>query len=132
MQRSRYFYKFSLFRYSLEFFNETHRAGLKKPVWHDLCVDLPPESGSLERFRVSLGHKASVLHSHWSRIVESWLSLVKSFIVMLRQLSYAINNQLDASKVPYYYSRPDAIKNQRKARITPQWGYFVPKPVSFQ
>ena len=48
-----------MFRYTLELYNETHRAGLKKPVWHDLCVDLPQEFGPLERFRVSLGHKAN-------------------------------------------------------------------------
>ena len=43
----------------------------------------------------------SLVHSHWSRNVEAWLSLVESFIVMLRQLSYAIKNQLVASKAPY-------------------------------
>ena len=36
----------------------------------------------------------SILHSHWSRNVEAWLSLVESFIVLLRQLSYAIKKQL--------------------------------------
>ena len=30
-------------------------------LWYgyDMCVDLPPELGSLVRFRVSLGHKAN-------------------------------------------------------------------------
>ena len=36
----------------------------------------------------------SVLHSHWSRSTEARLSLVESFIVLLRQLSYARKNQL--------------------------------------
>ena len=35
-----------------------------------------------------------MVHSHWSRMVEVWLSLVQSFIVLLRQISYAIKNQL--------------------------------------
>ena len=41
-----------------------------------------------------------VVHSHWSRNVEARLSLVESFIVMLRQLSYAIKNQLGHPKPP--------------------------------
>ena len=45
-------------------------------------------------------HQASVLHSHWSRKVEARLSLVESFIVLLRQLSYAIKNQLGHPKPP--------------------------------
>ena len=32
----------------------------------------------------------SVLHSHWSRNVEACLSLVESFMMLLRQLSYAL------------------------------------------
>ena len=40
----------------------------------------------------------SVLHSHWSRNVEARLSLVQRFIVLLRQLSYAIKNQLGHPK----------------------------------
>ena len=43
----------------------------------------------------------SLLHSHWSRNVEARLSLVKSFIMLLCQLSYAIKNQLKAPKAPY-------------------------------
>ena len=43
----------------------------------------------------------SLVHSHWSRNVEAWLSLVESFIVLLCQLSYAIKNQLVAFKSPY-------------------------------
>ena len=42
----------------------------------------------------------SVLYSHWSRNVEAWLSLVERFIVLLRQLSYAIKNQLGHAKPP--------------------------------
>ena len=37
----------------------------------------------------------AVVHSHWSRSNEARLSLVESFIVLLRQL------QLIASKAPY-------------------------------
>ena len=44
---------------------------------------------------------SSVLHSHWSRNIEARLSLVESFIVLLRHFSYAIKNQLVASKAPY-------------------------------
>ena len=36
----------------------------------------------------------SKTNSHWWRNVEAWLSLVESFIVLLRQLSYAIKSQL--------------------------------------
>ena len=47
-------------RYTLQLFNETHGAGQPKPsVWHNLCVDIPPELGPVARFRVSLGHKAN-------------------------------------------------------------------------
>ena len=44
--------------------------------------------------------KISLVHSHWSRNVKAWLSLVESFIVLLRQLSYAIKNQLGHPKPP--------------------------------
>ena len=39
----------------------------------------------------------SVVHSHWSRIIEALLSLVE-IMVLLHQLSYAIKNQLKACK----------------------------------
>ena len=39
--------------------------------------------------------------SHWSSAYNTALSLVESFLVMLRQLLYAIKNQLKAPKVPY-------------------------------
>ena len=42
-----------------------------------------------------------ILDSHWSSSYITALSLVESFRVMLRQLSYAIKNQLVASKAPY-------------------------------
>ena len=42
----------------------------------------------------------SVLHSHSSRNVEAWLSLVERFIGMLHQLSYAIKNQHRARNTP--------------------------------
>ena len=41
-----------------------------------------------------------MVHSHWSRSNEARLSLVESFIVLLRQHSYAIKNQQGASKKP--------------------------------
>ena len=59
--------------------------------------------------------QSSVLHSHWSRNVEAWLSLVERIIVLLRQLSYAIKNQLVASKAPYY-----GLWNAKY----PHWGVF--------
>ena len=40
----------------------------------------------------------SGLHSHWSRNVEAWLSMVESFSVLLRQQSYAIKHQLGHPK----------------------------------
>lgn len=41
-------------------YNETHGYGLyHKSAWFDLCVDLPQELSPVERFRVSLGHKAN-------------------------------------------------------------------------
>ena len=36
----------------------------------------------------------TLLHSHWTRNVEAWLSLVERIIVLLCQLSYAIKNEL--------------------------------------
>ena len=36
----------------------------------------------------------SVLHSHLSRNIEAWLSLAERFIVLLRQLSYAIRKEM--------------------------------------
>ena len=56
-----------------------------------------------------------MVHSHWSRNVEAWLSLVERFIVLLRQLSYAIKNQLVASKAP--------IGGLWNAKY-PHWGVF--------
>ena len=41
-----------------------------------------------------------MVQSHWSRNVEAVLSLVERFIVLLRQLSYAIKNQLGHPKPP--------------------------------
>ena len=40
--------------------------------------------------------------SHWSSDYITALSLVDSFIVMLRQLSCAIKKKLKAAKAPYY------------------------------
>ena len=42
---------------------------------------------------------SSLVHSHWSRIVEAWLSLVESYRVFLCQLSYVIKNKLVGSKM---------------------------------
>ena len=46
----------------------------------------------------SLKTDISRLCSHWSSSYITALSLVESFTVMLRQLSYAIKNQLKASR----------------------------------
>ena len=43
----------------------------------------------------------SRLCSHWSSSYITALSLVEILLVMLRQLSYAIKNQLKAAKAPY-------------------------------
>ena len=49
-----------MFRYTLQFFNETHGGGLPlKSVWYDLCVDIPQEFGPVARYRTTLGHKAN-------------------------------------------------------------------------
>ena len=77
----------------------------------------------------------SLVHSHWSRNVEAWLSLVESFIVLLRQLYYAIKNLYGIRDrwLPCtersYYRRPYAIKNQRRASKDPSRGLCVPKPL---
>ena len=42
--------------------------------------------------------QASVLHSHWSRSDEAWISLVERITVLLRQQSYAVKNQLGHPK----------------------------------
>ena len=47
-----------------------------------------------------LSEEISRLCSHWSSSYFTGLSLVETFIVMLRQLSYAIKTQLKASKAP--------------------------------
>ena len=78
-----------------------------------------------------------MVHSHWSNNVKAWLSLVESFIVLLRQLSYAIKNQLVAlerkisplgaillAPIPY------AIKNQRGASKDPTVGSLGSKAPS--
>ena len=45
-------------RYALQFFNETHSRSLNmSSPWHNLCVDLPPQYGSLDTYRATLGHK---------------------------------------------------------------------------
>ena len=100
--------------------------------------------------------QTSLVHSHWSRNVEAWLSLVERIIVLLRQLCYAIKNQL-ASKAPYqglwnakqllagslwhkdrwlpctersYYSHPYAIKKPARSKQNTPIGVFsVPKPL---
>ena len=46
-------------------------------------------------------YRRYIQYSHWSSSYITALSLVESFIVLLRQLSYAIKNQLVASKAPY-------------------------------
>ena len=58
------------------------------------------EAAVVMKLDVEVTQYLSVLHSHWSRNVEARLSLVESFIVLLRQLSYAIKNQLGHPKPP--------------------------------
>ena len=46
-------------KYSLQFSNETH-----SDQWHDLAIDIPPEYAGLDRYRVTLGHKANHSFRH--------------------------------------------------------------------
>ena len=60
-------------------------------------IDPVRENVSRNQLRISDDKVVlSLVHSHWSKNVEARLSLVESFIVLLRQLSYAIKNQLVA------------------------------------
>ena len=98
-----------------------------------------------------------LVHSLWSRNVEARLSLVEIFIMLLRQLSYAIKNQLGPPKPPTrvsacsslvlygirdrwlpctersYYRRPNAIKNLRRAMRSkaPSRGLWMPELVLY-
>ena len=76
-------------------FNELLDRTELSPVATNMTVEAMPND-NLVRNRIS----TSVLHSHWSRNVEARLSLVERFIVLLRQLSYAIKNQLGHPKPP--------------------------------
>ena len=51
---------------------------------------------------LNVSTSSHVLCSYWLSSYITALSLVENFIVMLRQLSYAIKNQLKAPKAPYY------------------------------
>ena len=63
-------------------------------------VSLDPATGSVVWTTVlGQGDRARPV-SHWSTSYITALSLVESFIVMLRQFSYAIKNQLKAPKTP--------------------------------
>ena len=68
------------------------------------------------------GNRFSVLHSHWSRNVEARLSLVEIFIVLLRQLSYAIKNQLGHPKTP---TRGFGTQRPKGSLLAPRW-FFMP------
>ena len=71
----------------------------------------------------ALGHPGnSVLHSHWSRNVEARPSLVESFIVMLRQLSYAIKNQLGHPKPP---TRGFGTQRPNGSLLAPRWFFMA-------
>ena len=61
-------------------------------------------------------NRTYIQDSHWSSSYITALSLVESFIVLLRQLSYAIKNQLFLCMEATY---PYAIKNQRGASKIP-------------
>ena len=54
-----------------------------------------------ERDKVRTRNMTYIHDSHWSSSYITALSLVESFRVLLRQLTYAIKNQLVASKAPY-------------------------------
>ena len=58
-------------------------------------------SHSLAALLADPAFQAYIQDSHWSSSYNAALLLVESFIVLLRQLSYAIKNQLVASKAPY-------------------------------
>ena len=61
--------------------------------------------------------QTSLVHSHWSRNVEARLSLVESFIVLLRQLSYAIKNQLGHPKP----TRGFGTQRSNGSLLAPRW-----------
>ena len=71
--------------------------------YHLLHLLLPPSHTDYFMNRRSVRPPLCSIHSHWSRNVEALLSLVRSFIVMLHQLSNAIKNQLVASKAPRWF-----------------------------
>ena len=102
------------------------------------CTATPTCPGVGQREEIYPGYNSVMVHSHWSRNVEARLSLVERIIVLLRQPSYAIKNQLGqrvfacSSLVLYgirdrwlpctersYYRRPDAITNQLRASKMP-------------
>ena len=62
--------------------------------------------------------ETSLVHSHWSRNVETRLSLVESFIVLLCQLSYAIKNQLGHPKPP---TRGFGTQRPNWSLLAPRW-----------
>ena len=64
----------------------------------------------------------SLVHSHWSRNVEARLSLVESFIVLLRQLSYAIKNQLGHPKPP---TRGFGTQRPNGSLLAPRWFFMA-------
>ena len=94
-------------------------------------------------------YRASLESAEWKTSGALSLVGIVEIVVLLRQLSYAIKNQLVASKAPYYslvlygirdrwlpctersyYRRPYAIKNQRGASKIPPMGLFcVSKPL---
>ena len=57
-----------------------------------------PQSKQENPVERGLSDQGSVVHSHWSMNVEARISLVESFIKLLRQLSYAIKNKLGHPK----------------------------------
>ena len=81
---------------------ESLLLGLPGRVWRsgdqhwgpDCCWTTLPVTSLLPGCVAYQHLQVSVLHSHWSRNAEARLSLVERIIVLLRQLSYAIKNQL--------------------------------------
>ena len=66
--------------------------------------------------------RSSVLHSDWSRNVEARLSLVERIIVLLRQLSYAIKNQLGHPKPPT--TRGFGTQRPNGSLLAPRWFFM--------
>ena len=82
---------------SLKYFYSVFIPGCCAPASSPSCS----WPSSTSRYTVASG--SSVLRYYWSSSNEAWLSLVESFIIVLRQQSYAMNNQLGHPKTQRYF-----------------------------